>query len=86
MAALIAVARGRAPADMVISGGQVVNLYSEEIYEADIVISAGRIAHVGSQLDAIGDDMPIPELSHSVSSNIRTLFPETLTPQLLASS
>jgi len=59
LSGLVAVARGRKPAEIVITGGRVVNVYSEEVYEADVVISSGRIAYVGSQLDAIGDSTEV---------------------------
>jgi adenine deaminase len=44
---LIAVARGEAPADLVLAGGQVVNVFTREIIPADIAILHGRIASVG---------------------------------------
>ena len=47
-AQLIAVAAGRAPADVVVKGGQWVNVHSREILpDHDIAIVAGRIAYVG---------------------------------------
>jgi adenine deaminase len=56
---LINVARGLEPADLVIKGGQIVNVFSQEIYPADIAIYGGRIAGVGNysgpnELDARG--------------------------------
>lgn len=47
---LIAVAAGRAPADTVIKGGQVVNVHTREVLRWDVAIKAGRFAYVG--LDA----------------------------------
>ncbi|MBL4766945.1 MAG: adenine deaminase [Rhodobacteraceae bacterium] len=45
---LIAVAAGRAPADMVIQGGKWVNVHTRELLpDHDIAIVAGRIAYVG---------------------------------------
>ena len=44
---LIAVAAGRAPADLVITGGQVVNVHTREVLNWDIAIKAGRFAYVG---------------------------------------
>jgi len=45
---LIAVATGRAPADMVISGGIWVNVHTREtLPNHDVAIKAGRIAYVG---------------------------------------
>ncbi len=45
---IIAVARGEKPADLVIEGGQVVNVFSGEIHPADIAVDAGRIVGFGS--------------------------------------
>lgn len=43
----IAVARGEVPADLVISGGQLVNVFSGEIYRADIAIADGWVVGLG---------------------------------------
>ncbi|HXY54274.1 MAG TPA: adenine deaminase [Nitrospirota bacterium] len=43
----IAVARGIRKADLVLSGGRVVNVFSGEIYRADVAIHQGRIAGLG---------------------------------------
>jgi adenine deaminase len=45
--ALVAVAAGGAPADLVITGGRVLNVFTGELSRADIGIVAGRIAWVG---------------------------------------
>lgn len=45
---LIAVARGDAPADLVIAGGSIVNTFTREIIPADVAIARGRIAAVGA--------------------------------------
>ena len=45
---LIDVAAGRRPADFVLKGGRVVNVFSGEIHEGDIAIAGGRIAGIGS--------------------------------------
>ncbi len=44
---LIAAARGRCPADLVLRNGRVVNVFSNEVYPADIAIYRGRIAGLG---------------------------------------
>ena len=44
---LIQVARGDAPADLVLRNARLVNVYSGEIYPADVAIFNGRIAGVG---------------------------------------
>ncbi len=41
---LIKVARGVEPPDLVLKGGQMVNVFSNEIYPADIAICGERIA------------------------------------------
>jgi len=45
---LIDVAAGRRPADLVLKGGNVVNVHSDEIYPADVAIYGDRIAGIGS--------------------------------------
>jgi adenine deaminase len=59
LARLIKVARGDAPADLVIKGGQIVNVFTNEIYPADVALCGEQIAGVGSysgprELDASG--------------------------------
>ncbi|SFR35937.1 adenine deaminase [Litoreibacter janthinus] len=47
-ATLVAVAAGRAPADMVLRGGKVVNVHTREVLDGwQVAISAGRFAYVG---------------------------------------
>ena len=48
---LIDTALGRTPPDLYLQGGTVVNVYSGEIYPADIAVKNGRIAYVGKDLD-----------------------------------
>ncbi len=45
---LIDVAAGRKPADLLIRGAQIVNVFTGEIYPADIAILGDRIAGVGA--------------------------------------
>ncbi|MGE3832147.1 MAG: adenine deaminase [Parvibaculaceae bacterium] len=56
-ARLIDVAMGRSPADLVITGGRWVNVYSGEVIpKTDIAIADGRIAYVGPDArHAMGD-------------------------------
>jgi len=58
---LVAVARGDSPADRLIRGARVVNVYSGEVHEANVALAGGRIAYVGPRelaardvLDAAG--------------------------------
>lgn len=44
--ALLAVARGDAPADLVLTGGRLVNVLSGEVYPAEVAIVGDRIAGV----------------------------------------
>lgn len=48
LAELIAVAAGRRPADLVLRGGWVVNVVSNEIHEGDIALCGEHIAGIGS--------------------------------------
>lgn len=48
---LLDVAYGRAPADVIIANGQLVNVLTEEIYPADVAIVDGRVAFVGDAAD-----------------------------------
>ncbi len=45
---MIRVARGDAPADIVLRNAKLVNVYSGEIYPADVAIHNARIAGIGS--------------------------------------
>jgi len=45
--ALMAVTRGEVAADLILRGGRLCNVYSREIYAADVVVARGRIAFVG---------------------------------------
>ena len=62
-ARLIDVAMGRSPADLVITGGRWVNVYSGEIIAGtDIAIADGRIAYVGTDArHAMGDATRVVE-------------------------
>ena len=43
----IKIARGDAPADLLLKGGQVVNVFTGEVYDADVAIANGRIVGLG---------------------------------------
>ena len=49
---LLAVARGDAPADLVLRNGRIVNVFSGEMEQADVAIVDGFIAGIGSGYDA----------------------------------
>lgn len=46
---LMAVARGQAPPEVLVTGGTVLNVYSGEPLPATIAVAAGRIAYVGDR-------------------------------------
>jgi adenine deaminase len=60
---LIAVTLGERPADLVITGGQYVNVFSGEIYAANIAVSGTKIAAVGDVDYCIGDKTKYVEAS-----------------------
>ena len=50
LARLVRVARGAEPADLVVRGGRVVDVLTQQVREADVAIVGGRIAAVGAGL------------------------------------
>jgi adenine deaminase len=58
---LVDVALGRQSADLVLCGGQLINVFSGEIYPADVAIKGERIAWVGNVNPAIGPHTQIVE-------------------------
>ena len=50
---LIKCARGDSPADLLITGGRVVNVFTGEILETEVAIAEGRIAGVGTGREAL---------------------------------
>jgi adenine deaminase len=53
-AKLTRVARGEAPADLYLRGGTVLNVYTGELYPANVAVSGERIAYVGAREDMVG--------------------------------
>lgn len=51
---LTAVARGAAPADLYVRGGTLLNVYTGEIYPANVAVADERIAYVGDRDDMVG--------------------------------
>ena len=51
---LTAVARGAAPADLYLRGATLLNVYTGELYPANVAIKGERIAYVGLREEAIG--------------------------------
>lgn len=54
---LIDVASGREPADLVLKGGSVINVFTEEIIKADVAIVDGYIAGIGNYSGLVEDDV-----------------------------
>ncbi|MCC6309743.1 MAG: adenine deaminase [Trueperaceae bacterium] len=59
--ALVAVALGERPADAVIRGGRLVNVYTGEVHPADVAILGDRIAAVGEVGRCLGQDTRVIE-------------------------
>lgn len=60
---LIAVALGESPADLVIKGGRLINVYTGEIEDGvDIAVSGERIALVGDADECIGADTQVVDV------------------------
>ncbi len=57
---LIQVALGQAPADIIIQGGQLVNVQTKEVYTTDIAIAGDRIASIG----------PIPKGAYGADTKV----------------
>jgi adenine deaminase len=47
------VAAGHAPPDLLVTGGDVVNVYTGEVLRWDVAVAAGRVAAVGGDLAAL---------------------------------
>lgn len=50
------VAQGEREADLYIEGGRLINVYSGEIYPANIAVSQGRVAYIGSSRSMVGSN------------------------------
>src|SRR2546428_55539 len=51
---LTAVARGAAPADLYVRGGTLLNVYTGELYPANVAVHGERVAYVGARDDMVG--------------------------------
>ncbi len=49
---LLAVARGEKPADLLLAGGSVLDVFTGETFRGDVAIAEGRIASVGPAMEA----------------------------------
>ncbi|MFO7675626.1 MAG: adenine deaminase [bacterium] len=57
--ALLAAARGDEPADLLLRGGQVINVFTGEIRRADVAVKDGRIAGVGFGYERAGETVDV---------------------------
>jgi adenine deaminase len=48
LAKIIRVARGKLPPDLVLRNGRIVNVFSAEVYKADLAVWGGRIVGIGA--------------------------------------
>jgi len=60
-ARLVETARGDRPADLFVRGGTIANVYSGELYEGNVAVTAGRIAFVGEGERTVGQETEIVE-------------------------
>jgi adenine deaminase len=51
---LTAVARGAARADLYVRGGTLLNVYTGELYRANVAVKGERVAYVGAREDVVG--------------------------------
>jgi adenine deaminase len=51
---LVEVAQGKREADLYVEGGNLINVYSGEIYPANIAVSQGRVAYIGNSRSMVG--------------------------------
>jgi adenine deaminase len=63
---LTAVARGAAPADLYVRGGTLLNVYTGELYLANIAALGERIAYVGLRDDMVGARTTVVEAARRV--------------------
>jgi len=60
---ILAVAGGKAAADLYIEGGLLVNVYTGEIYPANVAVFQGKIAYVGNSSKMVGPHTEIVNAS-----------------------
>jgi len=59
---LTAVARGEAPADLYLRGATLLNVYTGELYPANVAVKGERIAYVGRSVEMIGKQTQVLDL------------------------
>lgn len=73
---LTAVARGAAPADLYVRGGTLLNVYTGELYPANVAVRGERIAYVGARDDMVGPRTTV------LSAHGRVLVPGYVDPHV----
>jgi len=63
---LLEVAAGRSPADRYLDGATLLNVYSGELYPANVAIACGRIAYVGPSHAMVGPETDVLSLPGAV--------------------
>jgi adenine deaminase len=71
---LLGVAAGRRPADLYLEGGTLLNVYSGELYPANVAIAGRRIAYVGRGRAMVGPETRV------ISVAGKTLVPGYIDP------
>ncbi len=56
---LVETARGDRPADLLVRGGTIANVYSGELHQGDVAVTAGRIAYLGEAARTVGPETEI---------------------------
>src|SRR5947207_6267228 len=65
---LTAVARGDAPADLYLRGGTLLNVYTGELYPANVAVAGERVAYVGPREDMVGARTRVLEVDGRILS------------------
>src|SRR5262249_56138485 len=63
---LVAVARGAAAANLYLRGGTLLNVYTGELYAANVAVSGERIAYVGSRTDMVDANTTVLDVAGHV--------------------
>src|SRR5262245_41042272 len=64
--ALTAVARGQVPAHLYLRGATLLNVYTGELYPANVAVRGERIAYVGLRADMVGPRTRVLDLAGRV--------------------
>jgi adenine deaminase len=63
---LVDVASGRRPADLYLEGAALLNVYSGELYPANVAVSGRRVAYVGPSRSMIGPHTEVLSLDGQI--------------------